>query len=158
MQTLTSVDYDAPTGIADILPLEIRQDSCLSWTQAPNQTVCCDESSGEWVLLSVQRDGTEAATMAVACQDQVGVVTDSGAAVASNVAPPPAAATTAASIIQQDYCSGEMQLPNATVCCDMSSGVWVPAPVQRDSMATNMVSAACPTTDDGTGESGVVEW
>ena len=79
---------------------------------------------------------------------------------ASSVAETIAAATSApASYIQQDYCSEAMELPNATVCCDMSSGLWVAAPVIRDSAATESVSAACPNSGDGSGGStGVIDY
>jgi len=133
---------------SDFSPLETRQDSCMSWTQAPNSTVCCDHSSGQWVDTGVQRDSYTIG--GPACVKQEADVTVDGETVASNIQVTQAATTTT-SLIQEDYCSEAMQAPNATVCCDMSSGLWAPAPVIRDGPATGLVSAACPSSKDGGG-------
>ncbi|KAL6719816.1 hypothetical protein ACLMJK_001737 [Lecanora helva] len=150
-KTLNSVEYPAATDNADPFPLEIRQDSCMSWTQAPNSSVCCDPSSGQWVETDIQRDDYVAG--GPTCVTQVGSVNSDGSSSYSNVAPPKAA-TTPASLVHEDYCNGAMQLPNSTVCCDMSTGLWIPAAVIRDTPATNLVSAACPTPKPGNGGPG----
>ena len=88
--------------------------------------------------------------------NQVAGVGADGGVVVSNVQVTEAApTTTTTSYIQQDYCNEAMQLPNYTVCCDRSSGLWVPAPVIRDAPVTVSVSAACPTFDSGSGSDGI---
>lgn len=146
VETVTSVGSEPPTGSAEAFELQIRQSSCLNWIEAPNSTVCCDQSSGEWIKAPIQRD---TAAKDPACPTTVDVVGLDGQMVASDTQGAPAAAQTTFSNVQQNYCTGEMRLPNSTVCCDMSSGVWVPAPVIRDTLATGLVSAACPTTKAG---------
>lgn len=51
----------------------------------------------------------------------------------------------------QDFCNDAVYAPNATVCCDESTGLWVPAPVIRDGPAASSVSASCPQSTGGTG-------
>lgn len=51
----------------------------------------------------------------------------------------------------QDFCNDAVYAPNATVCCDESTGQWVPAPVIRDGPAASSVSASCPSETGGTG-------
>lgn len=50
----------------------------------------------------------------------------------------------------QDFCNDAVYAPNATVCCDESTGLWVPAPVIRDGPAASSVSASCPQSTGGT--------
>jgi len=148
IQTVTSVVVEPPTGSAEAFELQIRQSSCLNWLQAPNSTVCCDQNSGEWIEAPIQEDTIASDP---ACPTVVDIVGQNGEMVASDTQTAPAAARTTFSIVQQNYCTGEMRLPNSTVCCDMSSGVWVPAPVIRDTVDTNSIPAACPTTNAGSG-------
>ena len=51
----------------------------------------------------------------------------------------------------QDFCNDAVFAPNATVCCDESTGIWIPAQVIRDGPAVNSVSASCPQNTGGTG-------
>lgn len=51
----------------------------------------------------------------------------------------------------QDFCNDAVYAPNATVCCDENTGLWVPAPVIRDGPAASSVSASCPQISGGTG-------
>lgn len=51
----------------------------------------------------------------------------------------------------QNFCNNAVYAPNATVCCDESTGLWVPAPVIRDGPAASSVSASCPANTGGTG-------
>ncbi|CAD6591956.1 MAG: hypothetical protein ASARMPRED_005880 [Alectoria sarmentosa] len=51
----------------------------------------------------------------------------------------------------QNFCNDAVYAPNVTVCCDESTGLWVPAPVIRDGPATSSMSASCPQTTAGTG-------
>lgn len=148
VETITNVDSGPPTSSAEAFVLQVRQSSCLSWVEAPNSSVCCDQSSGEWIEAPIQRD-----TVATdpACPTVVSGVGQDGQMVASNIQAAPAAVQSTFSHVQQNYCTGEMRLPNSTVCCDMSSGLWVPAAVIRDTVATGMVSAACPITYAGSG-------
>ena len=106
---------------------------------------------------AVQRDYSNGESPA--CPTEAGYITSNGGAVVSDVAPA-AVPTSPVSLLQQDYCNGEMELPNATVCCDMSTGQWVPAAVIRDTMATVSVSAACPTSESGNagGSSGSINF
>ena len=138
----TNLDVSEVTPEADLSRLEIRQDSCMSWTQAPNSTVCCDHSSGQWVETGVQRD--DYTPGGPACAPEEGDIMVNGESVASSSMPVQAASSSSDSIVQQNYCNGAMQAPNSTVCCDMSSGLWVPSGLQRDTMSTDLVSAACP--------------
>lgn len=146
IETPTSEDLQLSDGSSTPLELRARQSSCLNWLEAPNSTVCCDQSSGEWVELQLQRDNISSDP---ACPTDAWSIGQDGSSVASAVQSAPAAAQTTYSAAQQDYCTGEMSLPNSTVCCDMSSGVWIPAPVIRDTTATDLVSAACPTGNAG---------
>ncbi len=143
IKTVTTADVEPPANSPDALILQRRQSSCLNWAEAPNSTVCCDQNSGEWIEAPIQRD---TASTDPACPTVVEGVGSDGQMVASNTQTAPAVAQTTFSNVQTNYCTGQMHLPNSTVCCDMSSGLWVPAPVIRDTMATIMVSAACPTT------------
>lgn len=54
----------------------------------------------------------------------------------------------------QDFCNDAVYAPNASVCCNESTGVWVPAPVIRDGPAESLVSASCPQNTGGTGGGG----
>lgn len=51
----------------------------------------------------------------------------------------------------QNFCNDAVYAPNTTVCCDESTGLWVPAPVIRDGPAASFVSASCPASTGGTG-------
>lgn len=51
----------------------------------------------------------------------------------------------------QGFCNDAVYAPNATVCCDESTGLWMPAPVIRDGPAASSVSASCPQNTGGTG-------
>lgn len=51
----------------------------------------------------------------------------------------------------QDFCNDAVYAPNATVCCDESTGLWIPAPVVRDGPAASLVTASCPHSTGGTG-------
>ena len=55
----------------------------------------------------------------------------------------------------QDFCNDAVYAPNATVCCDESTGLWMPAPVIRDGPAASSMSASCPQSTGGTGGLGV---
>lgn len=143
IETVTRVDLKPPGSSPNAFVLQSRQSSCLNWAEAPNSTVCCDQESGEWIKAPVQR---ETAAIDPACPSIVDIVGSDGQMVASNTRTAPAVAQTTFSNVQANYCTGQMHLPNSTVCCDMSSGLWVPAPVIRDTTATIMVSAACPTS------------
>ena len=51
----------------------------------------------------------------------------------------------------QNFCNDALYAPNASVCCDETTGVWVPAAVIRDESLASSVSASCPQTTEGTG-------
>lgn len=51
----------------------------------------------------------------------------------------------------QDFCNDAVYAPNTSVCCDETTGFWVPAPVIRDDPAVSLVSASCPQATGGTG-------
>lgn len=53
--------------------------------------------------------------------------------------------------VLQGFCNDAVYAPNATVCCDESTGLWVPAPVIRDGPAASLVSASCPQNTGGAG-------
>ncbi len=66
----------------------------------------------------------------------------------TNVVMPPALDTLG------DNCEGAVKAPNNTVCCDVSSGLWIPAPVVRDGATASTANPACPIST-GIGSGGV---
>lgn len=50
-----------------------------------------------------------------------------------------------------NFCNDAVYAPNASICCDETTGLWVTAPVIRDGPAASLVSASCPQTTGGTG-------
>lgn len=120
--------------------------SCKDWTQAPNSSVCCDHNSGQWIDTEIETDDPE-------CKHIVGSINSNGGVVYSVVSSstqttPPAASSTWSSA-QQNYCTGQMRLPNSSVCCDMSNGLWRATGIQTDDNDPTMIDAACP--DQGPG-------
>lgn len=51
----------------------------------------------------------------------------------------------------QNFCNDAVYAPNGTVCCDESTGLWIPAPVIREGRETSSLSANCPQNTGGTG-------
>ena len=54
----------------------------------------------------------------------------------------------------QKFCNDAVYAPNGTVCCDESTGLWIPAPVIRDGPAASLMSASCPQSTGSTGGEG----
>ena len=69
------VDFVEPTNVVMPPALDILGDNCGGAVQAPNNTVCCDVSSGLWKPVPVVRDGPAMSTGNPACPTSTGVGT-----------------------------------------------------------------------------------
>ena len=151
--------YPAPLLDDTLNSLEARQDSCLSWSQAPNSTVCCDHSTGQWRLTDIQRD-TFSSSGPECPPQQVGTVEQDGSTSYSDAQEVPPAGSPAVVLpsvqTQQDYCNPSMQPPDNTLCCDTSNGRWKQTTgVIRDGVQTG--SSACPALGGGTINAGKIK-
>ena len=127
---------------ANILPIQANQADCTRW---PNMNLPHDQLRG---LLEVPANSTSSSSpIQPAASATSSLIFD-----LASVAPLSPELNT-----EFGFCNDALVAPNRTVCCDTTTGQWLPAPVQRDGLVNaTTLNPACPKASPGIGGSGSI--
>jgi len=139
---LTTMKYQ-PISTLTLTPMLANTAGCTRW---PKMAQPHDENRRLLEYTSPNNNSAAASSLPIAPNPAATWVVDF--IEPTNVVMPPALD------ILGGNCEGAVQAPNNTVCCDVSSGFWIPAPVVRDGATASSVNPACPTST-GVGSGGV---